>query len=328
MDISGQWFLANQTVWNGISTQNLFKLKRGYLTFKKDFNHIFSVRFTQDITLDQEGEDAGNIEMQLKYLYLKINLGDFWWLTNTFVEIGMVHRPWIDFEEHMNQYRVQGPMYLESFHLVNSADFGITMVSLLGGKINDTYQQRVNHSYPGRYGSWSLGILNGGGYHAVEKNRNKLIETRLSLRPFPDVLPGFQLSYHGAWGAGNVTSHPKYRLNHIYLSYESPGIITALQAHSAIGNSFGTYLSPDELPQRSRGVSFFTEVYILRQKLSLVGNISHFQLDSNGWVNGREIMAGISYHFLNNQKLLLDFERCDRSGRKYSILEAALEIRF
>lgn len=70
IDISGQWFLA----FNNASEINQFVLKRGYFTIKTEMSDVFSIRYTQDITLDKEGSDAGNVEMRLKYLFLKIKL--------------------------------------------------------------------------------------------------------------------------------------------------------------------------------------------------------------------------------------------------------------
>ncbi|MCD6446631.1 MAG: hypothetical protein J7L40_00530, partial [Candidatus Marinimicrobia bacterium] len=52
--ISGQWFMAYRgNIPSG--GDDFFGLKRGYLTFKKNFNETFSVRYTQDITIDKEG---------------------------------------------------------------------------------------------------------------------------------------------------------------------------------------------------------------------------------------------------------------------------------
>jgi len=328
VDISGQWFLAHQTVFNTQLLDNQFTLKRGYLTFKKDFNKTFSVRFTQDITLDQEGEDAGNVEMRLKYLYLKVNLLAFEWMKDAYLEIGMVHRPWFEFEEHINDYRVQGPLYLESFKVVNSADFGVNFITLLGGEMDETYQKTVSSSFPGRYGSISFGIFNGGGYHDLEFNNNKTLETRISLRPLPELLPGFQLSYHGAIGKGNDPAQPDYRLNHAYLSYESPKMILALQAQRGLGNSYGTFIGAYHEPYRHRGISLFGELYLYRKALSVVGNFARFEREINGWEPGHELMGGICYHFLNGQKFLIDLEEFKTADAHHYLLEAAIEIRF
>ena len=64
--ISGLWFLAYR---GNIPSEgnDAFVVKRGYLTFKKNFNETLSVRYTQDITIDKEGDDAGNVELRFKY---------------------------------------------------------------------------------------------------------------------------------------------------------------------------------------------------------------------------------------------------------------------
>ena len=85
-NISGQWFLA----YNNASEVNQFILKRGYFTIKTKIDDTFSVRYTQDITLDQEGNDAGNVEIRLKYLYLKIKLDQFDLFKDSYLLTGFI----------------------------------------------------------------------------------------------------------------------------------------------------------------------------------------------------------------------------------------------
>jgi len=329
VEISGQWFLAYQSKYlDKEQVDNLFTLKRGYLTFKKDFNRTFSVRFTQDITLDNEGEDAGNVEMRLKYLYLKVNLKDLSVFKNSYLVIGMIHTPWLDFEQHINDYRVQSPMFLETSHLLSSADFGVNMVTLLGGKIDESYRENVSSSYPGKYGSFTVGILNGGGYHAIEKNINKTIAARLSIRPFPATLPGLQLSLHGIYGKGNSEVSPEFNLMHTYISYESGRAIITAQAYRGLGNSYGTFMDFNDLPYKNQGASVFGELYLVKKRLSLIGSYGYFERMDIPEENNRRIVGGICYHFLNNQKILLDIDHFKSHSGTQTLFEAAMEIRF
>jgi len=327
--ISGQWFLAYQSKYiDNQPVDNQFTLKRGYVTFKKDFNKTFSVRYTQDITLDKEGSDAGNVEMRLKYLYLKVNLNSFSVFHNTYLEIGMIHTPWLDFEQHINDYRVQSPMFLEASRLMNSADFGVNMVTLFGGRIDESYRENVSSSYPGKYGSFSVGVFNGGGYHAIEQNNNKTIAARLSLRPFPSSLPGLQFSLHGIYGKGNSELNPDFNLAHAFVSYESERAIITAQAFRALGNSYGTLLDIKNEPVKNQGVSAFGELYLIKRRLSLVGSYSFYEdIDEKEDFN-RKILGGLCLHFLNNQKLLLDIEHLNSDTGNQTMYELALEIRF
>jgi hypothetical protein len=175
-EISGQWFLGYRYGFGENTDANEFLLKRGYLTFKESFYENFSTRFTQDISVDREGDGAGDIELRLKYGYLRYQFDSFGFFTDPFVEFGLVHRPWLGFEQKINRYRVQGRMFLERFGILHSADYGITFMSLLGGEINEEYQENVSDDHPGRYGSIEFGLYNGGGYHAIEKNENNFLK--------------------------------------------------------------------------------------------------------------------------------------------------------
>ncbi len=61
--ISGNWYLTY--TYNQPKDLSMFNLKRGYFTIQNTINDIFSVRYTQDITLDDEGSDAGNVEIRV-----------------------------------------------------------------------------------------------------------------------------------------------------------------------------------------------------------------------------------------------------------------------
>ncbi|MFP4046972.1 MAG: hypothetical protein ACLFT4_04345, partial [Bacteroidales bacterium] len=88
----GHWFMGYRNSSYDLAPINQFTLKRSYITFKHKFNKTFDVRFTQDITLDTEGDDAGNVEARLKYCYLNMHLEDFIFISNPYIEGGLVHR--------------------------------------------------------------------------------------------------------------------------------------------------------------------------------------------------------------------------------------------
>jgi hypothetical protein len=316
--VGGEWFIAHQWL-SPDQNNNAFKLKRGYLTVENKFNDIFSARYTQDITIDDEGDDAGNVELRFKYCYLKANLPSYSAFTQSFVEVGLVHRPWIDFEEHINDYRVQSEMFLERANVINSADFGFTYVTLLGDKMDADYLQSISNSYPGKYGSISIGVYNGAGYHALEANNNKTVEGRFTLRPFPEKLPGFQLSYNMAMGKGNDTLSSDFRLNSFYLSYESRYLILTAQYYSGKGNMSGSS------PEKHTGYSFFGEFLIPNTKFMLFSRYDYFDPEIT---NAYQIaVGGFGYRFFKQNKILFDLDWSDKSSVK-RIYEIALDIRF
>jgi len=321
-DITGHWFLT----YNISSDVNQFALKRGYLTIKTKMNDVFSVRYTQDITLDQEGSDAGNVEIRLKYLYMKMNLHNIEFLKNSYLEVGLVHRPWLDFEQNVNNYRVQGKMFLERFSIINSTDFGLFYTGLIGGIIDENYQKTVTIKNPGKYGSYSIGIHNGGGYHAIEQNDNKTIEGRFTIRPFYSWYPGLQLTYAFTYGKANTESNlSDFVMNLVYLSSETAlGTFTG-QYFIGNGDYGGKYIADNNASLSSSGYSLFGELNIPNTNFSIFGRLDEFELDNSNKQN--IYIGGISYKFLKS-KLLFDLDYHKDPIETIKVYEIALEIGF
>ncbi len=329
---SGQWFISYQSGRFNNVTDNEFLLKRGYITFQKKFDDRFSARITQDVVVDREGDGEGDIEIRLKYGFLRYQFEGGGFFYKPYVEFGLVSRPWIDFEQSINRYRVQGTMFLERYGLLSSADYGIGFVSLLGGELSEEYQKNVSKSLPGRYGSIAVGIYNGGGYHAVEKNENKTLDGRLSLRPVPDYLPGLQISFAGAYGKGNVASSPEHSLAAGIISYESRVFDATALYYSGNGFEDGSRLDQSGKPPANKGYSLFADFNIPGTKLSLIGRYDYFSSGpQNALRESERFIAGIAYHFLENSKILIDYDRIKRtpaSSRDDYIFEVAVEFRY
>jgi hypothetical protein len=139
--IAGQWFVGYFNTNEAGNKTNEFTIKRGYLTTTKSFNKSISARLTQDITVDKEGDGKGDIELRIKYAYVKYVFADVGFFTKPAIEFGVVHRPWLTFEQKINDYRVQGRMYLERIGVISSADFGIYFESLLGGSVTEEFKK-------------------------------------------------------------------------------------------------------------------------------------------------------------------------------------------
>lgn len=285
---------------------NKFAIKRGYFRVTKELMPWFDAHITLDTTQEsvKDSKLSDSIQVRVKYAYGKFKLPDFAFMTKPFIEAGVVHMPWLDFEEHINFYRCQDTMFVERNKAFNSADFGLTFVSLLGGEMNDEYKKSVNSNYPGRYGSMSLGIYNGSGYHASEKNENKAIEGRLTIRPLPDVVPGLQLSYFGITGKGNKDTDPDWNVNLGMLSYEHEYVSLTGQYYSGKGNQAGD----DE--NDKDGYSLFAEVKPMKQ-FTVFGRYDKFDpnTDADDDDNSRYIV-GAAYHLdkLHKNMIVLDFD--------------------
>jgi hypothetical protein len=334
LSIDMQWFLSYLNGKENGTTFNQFTLKRGYVNIKKKINNQLSGRITIDITRDLEGDGEGDVEMRLKYLYLKYSLPSISFFYKPFLEFGLVHRPWIDFEQHINDYRVQGTMFLERNDVINSGDFGVVFMSYLGGEMDKEYQENISDSFAGKYGSFALSISNGGGYHALEKNENKSLEGRFSLRPFPHVIPGLQFTLHGAVGKGNIPESPDWNYNSGYISYESKKLILTGEFYSGLGNYKGSSIR-DTVSFKSnpqQGYSFFGEYKIFHSMFSLFGRYDHFaeDLGSQDFITKRSIV-GFVFHFKHSSKVLIDYDKVSYTGKNKAgseIFEVAIELRY
>ena len=293
-----------------------FRLTRGYLTVEKDFLPWFGARATLDTTQD----DTGDYKMRFKYYYAKFKAPDFGFLTGMKSEVGMGHMPWLDFEEHINPYRCQGTMAIERAGAFNSSDLGVSLMGEMGGRLKNSKVLIGDDHYDGRYGTWHLGVYNGSGYHASEKNNNKVVEGRLSLRPVPDIIPGLQLSYFGLRGDGNddaTGQWPEYNVNLGMLSYQNPWVILTSQYFTAEGNAKGKWVDAQGNALDTAGYSVFGNVKlpVLDKRLSLFARYDHFDQDDDGMIGNDAdydmYMGGVAYDIYKGNLILLTYEATD-----------------
>jgi hypothetical protein len=305
LSIGALWYISYQYFPDA---GNQFVIKRGYIDIKKKVlkwgKNSFEARVTPDVTQDS----TGDLKVRLKYIYGKWNGGASW---EPYLEFGLAHMPWLDFEEHVNLYRMQDTMFLERNGLFNSADLGATFGGFFGPKIEGP------DAYPGKYGSFAVGVYNGAGYHGLEKNKNKAIEGRFTLRPFPNQLQGLQISYFGVNGKGNADTNPTYNLNLGFLSYQFDlGTLTA-QYYEGKGNSSGSLVGTDGISLAAKGYSFFGEFRFPPSKRARV--IARYDwFDPNKTVSSNELKTwvfGLAWDMGHSNIILADYQKVKTPGK-------------
>ena len=303
--------------------RNRFAVKRGYFRFTKEFMPWFDGHITFDVTQAsiKDSSLSDSVQVRLKYIYGKFKLPDLAFLTKPNFEVGLAHMPWLDYEEHTNYYRLQDTMFIERNGVFNSADFGVTFTSLLGGEMPKEYQEKVNSHYAGRYGSVQGGIYNGGGYHASEQNKNKVLEGRLTVRPIPDIIPGLQFSYFGITGKGNTSTEPDWTTNLTFGSFESEPFVLTGQYYWGEGQQNGANETEKD------GYSVFAELKLYNlfkaplNRFSVIGRYDRFDpnTDADDDENSRYI-AGVAYYLDKPHKnmVLLDYDTVnyEQKGKK------------
>ena len=142
-----------------------FEMRRAYVQMKayllEDPKSYFRVTLDME-HVDKAGATQGDYNVRFKYAYLYLN--DI--LPFTGVELGIAHRPWIDYEEHNSWfYRDTHWTFTEagnSAKLSNSADLGF------------------NFKTKTQYFASEVGVFTGEGYHDVEDGANVSLEWRFT----------------------------------------------------------------------------------------------------------------------------------------------------
>ncbi|BDX36945.1 hypothetical protein CYCD_03000 [Tenuifilaceae bacterium CYCD] len=326
--VSTQIFLGFRYYEEENKNYNEFTIKRGYITFQKSLNNHISGRITPDLTVDQEGDGMGDLEMRLKYCYMELKDDEEYGIfSNPKLLVGEVFTPWIEFEEKINEYRVIGSHFMDKTAILSSADFGIVTTALLGGKVNESYQKQVSKAYPGKYGSIALGIFNGGGYHALENNNNKTFQWRLSIRPLPEMMTGLQLSYTGVIGKGNTKLYPDWKLHAGIVSYEDNLCTLTGQYFKGKGNHTGEFADSTGKSYNVYGYSTFAELKLIHNKVSIFGRYDYMNTDElTQKVESTQEVIGIAYHIYGKNKIVLDFNRNKVDGESKGVFEVMVEL--
>ena len=314
----------------GLETVSRFNVGRGYIDIRKDINSYFGFRATPDVHQD----DTGDWKLRLKYLYGAFKWAGHGFLGKSYAEVGMAHMPWLDFEEHVNRFRMQGTMFLERNHTFNSADLGILVGGNLGPEMPEDYRAHVNNHYTGRWGSFGVGVYNGGGYHGSSNNNNVVIEGRLTVRPVPSLVPGLQVSGLGITGKGNTAAEPDWDVLLAMLSFESRYVVATGQYYDGKGNQAGTAVGPDGVSLDRDGYSAFAEVRLPQQEeFSVFSRYDRFDTDANdpeADVRKRFIIGG-AWQFVKGNYCVIDYDRLYHSEAgvpdEYSV-KATLQIQY
>ncbi len=273
------------------SSSSKFETRRNYLQVKGYFGEHSKDYFR--ITLDTHQAENSDWAVRLKYAYLYLdNVLPF-----TGVEMGQVHRPWIDYEEHGGwNYRSISKVFVEASngaHLTNSADLGF------------------NFKTKTEYFSSELGLFNGEGYHGEiedDENPNKLSaewrltghilgtgkEKRKNSSTYADV------SFLGQWNTDSH-KHGDEDLNWygFHAVYNQPTFLLAGQYIETVDAADGVVLGvfdPDNKNYAGKGYSFNGE-YRFMQDWKIIGRYDDFKRDNNVFGKQTRTIAGVTHKY-------------------------------
>jgi len=196
-----------------------FEIRRGYFQLKAYL--LDDPKSYYRITFDLH-KDGSDTIARAKYAYLYLNEI----LPSTGVELGLVHRPWHDYEEHNSWYfRDISKVMVEAkngAHLSNSADFGF------------------NFKTKTQYFDSEIGVFQGEGYHGEQIGMGMSLEWRATAhllgvngKDKQDTKTYFDVSFFGQYNqehiATSATNNDDLIFAGLHTVYNQPSFLVAAQ---------------------------------------------------------------------------------------------------
>jgi hypothetical protein len=268
---------------------NNFDITRAYLNVNGTFAYGIKTRVTPDIYRNADG----SLGYRLKYAFAS-------WQPEksplTF-KFGQIHTPWLDWEEHLWDYRMQGTMAVERAGYMSSADFGAGIDGMWGF-------DRFN---------FQVGVYNGENYNKAPGDQRKDLMGRASFR----ILGSDE---GGRDGGLRVTGYAHYgkptgggeRQRYIgMVSYRSKLVTLAAE----IAATKDSVTAPVSAEKKGRIISVFGVLRASNAKFQVIGRID--STDPNTSVNNdrsTRVIGGLAYQWSGNLRALADLDHLIYQG--------------
>lgn len=147
---------------DSLSPANNFDITRAYLNAIGKFSGGIMARVTADIYRDGDATAGGALLYRLKYAYAG------WTPAGSSIgfRFGLTQTPFVDWEEALWDYRMQGPVPVDRNGLMSSSDFGVA----------------VDGSFSGEMFNFQAMAMNGENYNKTPGDSHKDFAARASLR--------------------------------------------------------------------------------------------------------------------------------------------------
>jgi len=273
-----------------IAAKSTFDMTRAYVNVLGRFSNGITTRLTTDIL-----PTGTNLAIRLKYAFAA------WTPTGSSLtyKLGMIHTPWVDFEETLWDYRMQGTIAVDRNPGGGSPLFTMTAADIGVGVDGHWNGEQVNAQFA---------LVNGEGYSGGSGDFRKDFEARVSYRIQPtndnSRVGGLRLS--GYLGIGKFTTTGADRNRYLgMLSYRTTQYTVA-----------GEYVSVKNAAVTGSIISAFGVYHLTPpSKIALIARVDIFDPDNNVANNGNtRIIAGASYQLSPNVRMLADLDRVKPQG--------------
>ena len=267
----------------GAGDQNQFSIQRAYINVLGKFSGGLQTRVTGDL----QPSGSGNQMLRLKYAFAAWTPAG----SDLTYKLGLLHTPWLDWEEALWDYRMQGTMALDRNGYATAADFGAG----IDGKWQD---DQVNGQ---------LTVVNGEGYSGGTGDNRKDVMARVSVRlvKTDDNSRVGGLRITGYAGVGKPTSGGTRNRFLGMLSYRSKQFTLAAE-YAATKD---TVTAPPVPETTGRVISAFGVYHVQSSGVTLIARVD--VVDPNTSVSGdrqTRVIGGISYQVTPNLRVLADVD--------------------
>ena len=265
---------------------NAFDVTRAYVNVMGKFGGGVGTRVTGDIYRNTDG----SLAYRLKYAYVT-------WTPEgsplTF-KLGQMHTAWVDWEESLWNYRMQGAVAVDRNGYMSSSDFG---AGVDGNFNHDQF-------------NFQAGIYNGENYNKATGDQRKDLQARASYRLLAtddgSRVGGLRLTGYAQIGKP-TTGGQRNRLLGM-LSYRSNDITLAAEYVAATDSTTG----PAAVAQRKgRVISAYGVFHVPSTRFSVLGRVDAVDPNTASASTGDKqtrLIVGAAYHLSPNLRLLVDVD--------------------
>ena len=259
---------------------NTFDVTRAYVNVLGRFSGGITTRVTADII----PSGVTNQVVRLKYAFAAWTPSG----TSLTYKLGMMQTPFVDFEETLWDYRMQGTIAVDRNGALTSSDIGFGV----DGKWNN---DQVNGQ---------VAVVNGEGYSGGTGDFHKDVQARVSVRVKPtndaSRVGGLRLTGYagiGKYGPAFAGNDRQRFLGQV--SYRSQQLTLA-----------GEYVARKDSTQQGSIISAFGVYHLTNSKVAVIARVDLVDPDKNVANNkDTRIIGGVSYQLTPNVRLLADLDR-------------------
>ena len=273
---------------------NSFDVTRAYINVLGRFSGGVSTRITADI--QRVGAGDNSLRYRLKYAFVAYTPQG----SSLTYKLGQIHTPFIDWEEALWDYRMQGQMAMERGAYLSSSDFGL-------GVDGNWNADKVN---------MQVGIYNGESYSGGTGDKRKDLMGRVSVRVSEtddaSRVGGLRVTAYGQYGKPTSGGHRSRLLGMV--SYRTKQI--TLAGEYAVTKDSTTGPVPAPVAHSSGSVASFFGVYrFTNSKAAVLARVDLTDPNTNVGNNRlTRFIGGASYQLSPNLRLLADLDMLSYQG--------------